>query len=57
MMTRRWLVACCAMLLGLAAMPVAGQTNGEMVITLVGTGGPEITADRAGISTLVEADG
>ena len=58
MMTRR-LVACCAMLLGLAAMPMAGQSapKDDMVVTLVGTGGPEITADRAGISTLVEGEG
>ena len=45
-------------LLFFVAMPLVAQNDvGEMLVTLVGTGGPEITADRAGISTLVEVDG
>jgi ribonuclease Z len=49
---------CCVAIACIAAMPAVAQVvGGDMVVTLVGTGGPEITADRAGISTLVEADG
>ncbi len=33
------------------------QVDGSMTITLVGTGGPELTLDRAGEATLVDADG
>ncbi len=49
---------CCVAIACCVAMPVAAQVvSDDMVVTLVGTGGPEITAERAGISTLVETDG
>lgn len=31
-------------------------TSAEVKVTLLGTGGPEITADRSGIATLIEVD-
>jgi ribonuclease Z len=33
------------------------SATGQMVVTLVGTGGPELTVERGGIATLVEAKG
>lgn len=48
---RRWAVA--AMVLACACGVLAAQTR----VTLVGTGGPELTPERQGEATLVEANG
>jgi len=49
-------------ILSLAAMlclvaPAAAQTGGAVQVHLIGTGGPELTPTREGMSTLIEANG
>jgi len=59
-MPKRILLGWGVLLVCLTAMPGVCQKTAatdEMVVTLVGTGGPELTPDRAGESTLVEAKG
>ncbi len=41
----------------LATSSAVAQEQGDIKVTLLGTGGPEMFPDRLGISTLVEANG
>ena len=47
---------CLILLLALLPAGLAAQEN-NLVVTLVGTGGPELTPDRSGIATLIDLNG
>lgn len=54
-----WRLPLGVVVLCLAAAAAQAQVvaPGDMVVTLVGTGGPELTPERQGMSTLVQAEG